>query len=128
MQMHPFVVAGVAPSGLFGDRVIANPPDLWMPLASESVLEGANSALKNDDELWLYPLGRVRSGVNSGALQAKLSGALQQWLTTRSTYTDHGGAAVIPRQHVILAPAGGGIQKLQQQTGAGLRLLMFSLR
>jgi len=128
VQMHPFVVAGVAPSGLFGDRVIANPPDLWMPLASESVLEGANSALKNDDELWLYPLGRVRSGVNSGALQAKLSGALQQWLTTRSTYTDHGGAAVIPRQHVILAPAGGGIQKLQQQTGAGLRLLMFSLR
>src|SRR6202012_1157192 len=48
-----------------------------------------------------------------------------QWLTTRPTYSDHGGAALIPRQHVILAPAGGGIQRLQQQTGAGLRLMMI---
>ena len=125
VQMHPFVVAGIAPPGFFGDRVIANPPDFWMPLASEPVLEGANSALKGDDELWLYPLGRVRPGVNIGALQAKLSVTLRQWLATRSTYSDNGGAALIPRQHVILAPAGGGIQRLQQQTGTGLRLLMI---
>ncbi len=125
VQMHPFVVAGIAPPGFFGDRVIANPPDFWMPLASEPVLEGANSALKGEDVLWLYPLGRVRSGVNIGALQTKLSVTLRQWLATRPTYTDRGGAALIPRQHVILAPASGGIQRLQQQTGAGLRLLMI---
>jgi len=125
VQMHPFVVAGITPPGFFGDRVIANPPDFWMPLASEPVLEGANSALKDIDELWLYPLGRVRPGVNIGALQAKLSVTLRQWLATRPTYADHGGAALIPRQHVILAPAGGGIQRLQQQTGTGLRLMMI---
>ena len=125
VQMHPFVVAGIAPPGFFGDRVIAIPPDFWMPLASEPELEGANSALKGDDVLWLYPLGRVRPGVNMGTLQAKLSVTLRQWLATRPTFTDHGGAALIPRQHVILAPAGGGIQRLQQQTGAGLRLLMI---
>jgi predicted permease len=123
--MHPFVVAGIAPPAFFGDRVIANPPDFWMPLASEPVLEGANSGLKGDDVLWLYPLGRVRPGVNMGTLQAKLSVTLRQWLATRPTFTDHGGSALIPRQHVILAPAGGGIQRLQQQTGAGLRLLMI---
>ena len=125
VQMHPFVVAGIAPPGFFGDRVIAIPPDFWMPLASEPELEGANSALKGDDVLWLYPLGRVRPGVNMGTLQAKLSVTLRQWLATRPTFTDQGGAALIPRQHVILAPAGGGIQRLQQQTGAGLRLLMI---
>jgi macrolide transport system ATP-binding/permease protein len=125
VQMHPFVVAGVAPPGFFGDRVVPNPPDAWMPLASESLLEGANSALKDNDELWLYALGRVRAGVKIETLQAKLSVALRQWLGTRPTYTEHGEAALIPRQHVILAPAGGGIQKLQQQTGAGLRLLMI---
>ena len=125
VQMHPFVVAGVAPPGFFGDRVIPNPPDFWMPLASEPVLEGANSALKADDELWLYPLGRVRPGVNMGALQQKLSITLQQWLAAHPTFADHGGAALIPRQHVVLAPAGGGIQRLQQQTGTGLRLLMI---
>jgi macrolide transport system ATP-binding/permease protein len=125
VQMHPFLVAGIAPPGFYGDRVIPIPPDFWMPLASEPVIEGANSALKSVDEDWLYPLGRVRPGVNMDALQAKLSQTLRQWLATRPTYTDHGGAALIPRQHVVLAPAGGGIQKLQQQTGAGLRLLMI---
>ena len=113
VEMHPFVVAGIAPPGFFGDRIITNPPDFWMPLASDPVLEGANSALKTVDELWLYPIGRVRPGVNIAALQTKLSVILQQWLATRPTYSDHGGAALIPRQHVILAPAGGGIQRLQ---------------
>jgi macrolide transport system ATP-binding/permease protein len=125
VQMHPFVVAGIAPPNFFGDRVIANPPDFWMPLSSEPVFEGANSSLKVNDVLWLYPLGRVRQGANIGALQAKLSVTLRQWLATRPKYADHGGAALIPRQHVVLAPAGGGIQRLQQQTGAGLSMLMI---
>ena len=46
VQTHPFTVAGIAPPGFFGDRVIANPPDFWMPLATEPLIEGANSALK----------------------------------------------------------------------------------
>jgi len=125
VQMHPFVVAGVAPPGFFGDRLVPNPPDAWLPLASEPVLEGANSALKQADELWLYPIGRLRPGSNLTALQTKLTTALQQWLFTQSTFSDHGGSALIPRQHVILTSAGGGIQKLQQQTGTGLRLLMM---
>ncbi len=124
VQLHPFTVVGVAPPGFFGDRVIANPPDFWMPLAAEPLMEGANSAFTDVDEDWLYPLGRVRPGVNIQALQAKLSGALQQWLLTRTKYTEHGGAALVPRQHVVLAAGGGGIQKLQLQTRAGLRTLM----
>jgi predicted permease len=125
VQTHPFVVAGVAPPGFFGDRVISNPPDFWMPLAAEPLIEGANSSLKQVDEAWLYPLGRVRPGVDIGALQVKLSIALRQWLVTRPAYTGHGGAALIPRQHVVLSHAGGGIQRLQQQTGGGLRMLMI---
>ncbi len=125
VQTHPFVVAGIAPPGFFGDRIIAKPPDFWMPLANETVLEGSNSSLKDPDSLWLYPLGRVRPGANMSALQTKLSVILRQWLATRPTYSDHGGAAMIPRQHVVLTPAGGGIQKLQQQTGTGLRLMMI---
>ena len=80
VQTHPFTVAGIAPPGFFGDRIIPNPPDFWMPLAREPVIEGANSALKQSDEEWLYPIGRVRPGINIGALQAKLSVALRQWL------------------------------------------------
>src|ERR1035441_9567078 len=125
VQTHPFTVAGIAPSGFFGDRVISNPPDFWMPLASEPVMEGANSSLKQIDQDWLYAIGRMRTDVSIEALQTKLSSTLRQWLVTRPMYADHGGAAQIPRQHVVIAPAGGGIQRLQQQTGTGLRMLMI---
>jgi macrolide transport system ATP-binding/permease protein len=125
VETHPFTVAGVAPPGFFGDRVIPFPPELWMPLANEPLIEGANSSLQQKDSDWLYALGRVRPGINTVALQAKLSAALRQWMNTRPAYTEHGRAAQIPRQHVVLAPAGGGIQRLQQQTGTGLRMLMI---
>ena len=125
VQLHPFVVVGIAPPNFFGDRVVPNPPDFWMPLASEPVIEGANSALMRGYQLWLYPLGRVRPGTNIGSLQAKLSDTLRQWLDEQPGFTGHGGAALVPRQHVVLAPAGGGIQKLQEQVGAGLRMLMI---
>ena len=125
LDTHPFTVAGIAPPGFFGDRVVSRPPEIWLPLSSEAVLEKENSSLKQADTDWLYALGRLRPGVNKDALQAKLSVALRQWLLTRTAYTEHGGSALIPRQHVVLAPAGGGIQKLQQQIGKGLRLLMI---
>jgi MacB-like periplasmic core domain len=62
VQTHPFIVAGIAPPGFFGDRIIAIPPDFWMPLGTEPVIEGANSAVKQRDSAWLYAVGRVRSG------------------------------------------------------------------
>jgi predicted permease len=121
---HAFTVAGIAPAGFFGDRVAPFPADAWLPLATEPVMEGANSALLDKDEDWLYPLGRLRAGVNRRALEAKLSGVLRRWLYSRPRYAARGGAALIPKQHVVLADAGGGIQKLQQQTGKGLRMLI----
>ena len=124
VETHPFTVAGIAPPGFFGDRVIPVPPDFWLPLASETLIEGANSSLLQVDEDWLYALGRVRPDSNLAALQAKLSSVLREWLASRPKYTDRGGAAQIPKQHIVLAPAGGGIQIVQQQTGAALRMLM----
>ncbi len=125
IEQHAFMVAGIAPPGFYGDRITPFPPDIWLPLACEPVLEGANSSLLQPDTAWLYAIGRLRSNVNLGSLQTKLSGVLQRWMATRPALTDRGGAAEIPRQHVVLSAAGGGIQKVQQQTGTGLRLLML---
>jgi len=50
---------------------------------------------------------------------------LRQWMGTRHVYTDNGGAAELPKQHVNLAAGGGGIQNLQQRTGQGLWMLMI---
>ncbi len=125
IQTHPFTVAGIAPPGFFGDRVISIPPDFWMPLAAETILEGANSSVRQPESLWLYAIGRLRPDTNLSALQTKLSVLLRQWMGTRPGFTANGGAALIPRQHVVLSRAGGGIQKLQHQTGASLRMLMI---
>jgi macrolide transport system ATP-binding/permease protein len=128
VQTHPFLVAGIAPPGFFGDRVVERPPDLWVPLANEPAIEGAGTSLwsqGNEDTAWLYLLGRVRPETNIAALQDKLSAGLRQWMEAHVAFTGNGGAARIPGQHVVLAPGGGGIQRLQQQTGKGLRMLMI---
>jgi macrolide transport system ATP-binding/permease protein len=125
IETKPFTVIGVAPPGFFGDRVTDTPPDVWMPLNMEPYVRGSSAILHQPIFHWLYAVGRVRPGVNIAALQSKVSGALRQWLTSQPQLTANGGAAIIPKMHVVLAPAGGGIQNLQQQTGQGIKLLMI---
>jgi len=125
IQARPFTVVGIAPPGFFGDRVADTPPDFWIPLQTEPYIHGDSSYLHHAEAHWLYPLGRVRPGTNVGALQAKLTGVLRQWLYSRPQLTANGGSTLIPRQHVVLSPGGGGIQNLQQETGKGLKMLMI---
>lgn len=124
IQSRPLTIVGVAPPGFFGDRVDSNPPELWMPLSVERVIDGQNAILDLADANWLYAVGRLKPGANVGGLQAKLSATLRQWLATQPTYVQNGRDSLIPKQHVVLTRAGGGIQNLQQETGKGLNLLM----
>ncbi len=125
IQARPFTVIGIAPDGFFGDRVSDSPPDFWMPIQTEPYVRVDGSILHHPDSHWLYPVGRVKPGTNIPALQAKLTATLRQWLYTRTQLLENGGASVVPKQHVVLSPAGGGIQNLQQQTGKGLKMLMI---
>jgi len=128
VQTHPFTVVGITPPGFFGDRIIERPPDFWIPLSNEPTIEGAATSLwsqGDEDTAWLYLLGRVRPQTDMPALQTKLSAKLRQWMSSHVAFTANGGAAQIPRQHVVLVPGGGGIQVLQRQTGLGLRMLMI---
>jgi macrolide transport system ATP-binding/permease protein len=126
IQTHPFTVIGIAPRGFFGDRLADTPPDFWLPINTEPYVKGEDSSiLHHADSHWLYPIGRVRPGTNIGTLQTRLSVALRQWLSTRKAYTDNGGSALIPKQHVVVVAGGGGIQSMQQETGTGLNMLMI---
>ena len=126
IEAHPFTVIGIGPPGYFGDRVTDSPPDFWIPLSTEPLVHGEDQAiLHHPDSHWLYPIGRVRPGTNVAALQSKLSVLLRQWLSHRTVYTANGGAALIPRQHVRVVSAGGGIQNLQYEAGTGLKMLMI---
>jgi predicted permease len=125
IQSHPVTVVGIAPPGFFGDRINDSPPAFWIPLNSEPYLEGSTSILKQPGSNWLYALGRLKAGVSPAALQSKVSITLRQWLATQQAYTQKGNDKEIPKQHVVITPAGGGIQNLQQETGDGLRLLTW---
>jgi macrolide transport system ATP-binding/permease protein len=125
IQARPFTVIGIAPPGFFGDRVTDRAPDFWIPLAAEPYVRGESSILHHAESHWLYPIGRVKKGTDIKALQEKVSGALRQWIYSRPQMTGNGGTALVPKAHVVLTPAGGGIQNLQQQTGKGLNLLMI---
>jgi len=120
----PFTIVGISPPGFYGDRIDSNPPALWIPLNNEPIIEGETSILKQPDTNWLYVLGRVKPGVEAGSLQAKLSNTLRQWLSTQPAYTLNGAQTEIPKQHVVVTPAGAGVQNMQQEAGNGLHLLM----
>jgi hypothetical protein len=124
LQGQPVTVVGIAPAGFFGDRIRSNPPELWIPLAAEPLIEGKNTILRVAESNWLYVLGRIKPGVSVAALQGKMSNSLRQWLATQPAYVRNGGATLIPKQHVVIVPGGAGIQNLQRETGKGLYLLM----
>ena len=54
LQSHPVIVVGIAPPDFYGDRIVANPPAFWVPLAEEPLLSGANSVLHQPIACWLY--------------------------------------------------------------------------
>jgi predicted permease len=124
LQGHPMTVVGIAPAGFFGDRISSSPPEFWIPLADEPLIEEKNSILRVAPSNWLYALGRLKPGVSVPALQSKMSNSLRQWLATQPEYVRNGAVTLIPKQHVVIVPGGGGIQNLQRETGKGLYLLM----
>ncbi|HTJ85878.1 MAG TPA: ABC transporter permease [Terriglobales bacterium] len=125
MQGQPLTVVGIAPPKFFGDRIDSDPPAFWIPLSAEPIFNRDNSILHLADANWLYAIGRIKPGVSPVALQSKLSAILRQFMASRPAYTENGASTQIPKQHVVLAAAGGGVQNLQQETGSGLRLLML---
>jgi predicted permease len=124
LQSHPVTVVGIAPAAFYGDRISNDPPAFWIPLSAEPVLRQSNSILRQADENWLYPLGRLKPGVDQGRLQQKISVNLRHWVAAQAAYTKYGLSSKLPKMHVVLTPGGAGIQDLQQATGKELYLLL----
>ena len=124
VQTQPVTIVGVAPPSFYGDRIRSYPPSLWVPLAIEPLLDRENTILHVRESNWLYAVGRVKPGVNILPMQEKISASLRQWLSGEDAYTRNGGTSIIPKQHVVVTPAGAGIQNMQQEQGKGLYLLM----
>ena len=127
---RPYLVVGVTPPAFYGDTLRSDPPDFWLPLALEP-----NGRLQRSDLEWLYLMGRLKSGETPGQAQARLTAELQQWLwstgSADATPEQRNNPALveqarreIARQHIRLTPARGGVDQMQTDYAAALRLLM----
>jgi hypothetical protein len=131
----PYTVSGVTPPAFYGDTLRSDPPDLWLPLATEALLNGPESHLRRSDLEWLYLVGRLKPQVEEAQAQSHLTVELQRWLWQKGWDSaspeqrrDAGLVAAARReiaaQHVHLTPAGRGVEKMQEDYSTGLRLLM----
>ena len=120
----PFTVAGIAPPGFFGDRLRDDPPDFYIPIAFEPLLQQKSSMLHLDNQHWLYLIGRMKPGAQPAQVQAQLTTELRQWLPTIASNLPPYERELIPKQFVKLGPGGAGIASLKNRYRAGLYLLI----
>jgi len=120
-----FTVVGIAPSGFSGDRLTVTPPDFWIPLATEPLAAGTTSVLKSPNMHWVYLIGRLKPGASPAQVQARVSLALQQWLSSPEGTSTVGesGRSYIAKQKTFVLPAAGGVNLLERDSKKPLLLL-----
>ena len=124
---HPFTVIGVAPPGFFGAKLdSANMPDFWLPLATEPLIAGATSRLKNPRLGWLALIGRVRPGANPQSLEAQLQVELHQWLASHVPEMTAQERGLLQKQTIRVTPGGSGVSPMREKYKDGLRLLLLA--
>ena len=119
---NPVTIVGVTPPAFFGETLRRDPPDFWIPLADEPLLHPEGSLLTHPELHWLYIIGRIKPGASPDQVQARVTVEVQQWLTTEGQVPEN-FRGEIPKQHVTLSPAGGGVARLRANYADGLRLL-----
>jgi predicted permease len=117
----PFTVIGVAPPGFFGVDP-GTSPDLYLPLHTNVLVDGAGSARLYADEnfYWLEIMGRLRPGVTMAHAQAVLASRFHQWVAT--TAKTAGELANLPT--LILNPGAEGLGSLRRQYSKPLYVLL----
>jgi predicted permease len=118
----PFTIVGVSAPAFFGDTVRADPAALWLPVNQEPMLRGAASLLDRPAANWLYAIGRVTGPARAPEISARVTTALQHWLAAQPFFSER-ERLQIPRQHIVVVPAGGGIGSTRAQYQRSLNLL-----
>ena len=124
---HPFTVIGIAAPGFYGAKLAGwGMPDLWLPLTTELMIDGATSRLKRPDSNFLDLIGRVRSGVSPKSLEAKLKVEFHDWLASHVSDMAPGDKQLWKKQTLRLIPGGAGVEVMREAYQAGLKLLLIA--
>jgi predicted permease len=127
VEGHPFTVIGVAPPGFFGETLQSDPPDIWVPLQQEPMLDGNAELLHQSVSAWLRMIGRLRPGASTAGMAPRLTGVLRQWMQHDSGYPANWLPDVVrmlPKQVINVVPAGAGVAIMKEEYGRSLQILL----
>jgi predicted permease len=127
VEGHPFTVVGITPPGFFGETLRGDPPDMWIPLQQEPVLNGDNTILRQPVSAWLRVIGRLRPGASPEGIGPRLTGVLRQWMKNDSGYPANWMPEIeraLPKQVIDVVPAGAGVGVMKSQYKRSLQILL----
>jgi predicted permease len=126
IEGQPFTVVGIAPPGFFGETLRGDPPDLWIPLQQEPLINGDTSILRQPISAWLRAIGRLRPGAATDGMGPRLTGVLREWIEHDSGYPASWMPSIVqslPKQVITVVPAGSGVGIMKEQYGRSLQIL-----
>jgi predicted permease len=127
VEGHPFTIIGVTPPGFFGDTLRSNPPDIWIPVQQEPLIDGDSGLLHQSIGAWLRIIGRLHPGASATGMAPRLTGILRQWMQHDSGYPANWMAGIIqmlPKQVINVVPAGAGVAVMKEEYGRSLQILL----
>jgi len=127
LEGHSFSVIGVAPPGFFGETLQSDPPDIWLPLQQEPMMDVDGGLLHQSISAWLRIIGRLRPRASTNGMAPRLTGVLRQWMQNDSGYPANWMPDVIrllPKQVVSVVPAGAGVAVMKEEYGRSLQILL----
>jgi predicted permease len=127
VEGKPFTMIGVAPAGFFGETLRSDPPDIWIPLQQEPMINGEVSLLHQSVSAWLRMIGRLRPGASTAGMSPRLTVFLRQWMQNDSGYPANWMPEVLhslPKQVLNVVPAGAGVAEMKEEYGRSLQILL----
>jgi predicted permease len=127
VEGHPFTIVGVAPPGFFGETLRADPPDIWIPLQHEELIDGDSALLRQPVSAWLRVIGRLRPGASIDGVAPRLTTLLRGWIQHDSGYPSNWMPEVmrtLPQQAIHVVPAGAGVGVMKEDYGRSLQILL----
>ncbi len=119
----PFTIVGITPPGFFGDTLRSGPPDFFLPLNTEPIVE-TDSDLAHCATHWLAVIGRVRPDAGPASLEARMRLELTRWLRSHWEQMSANERSVIAKQTLFLRPGGAGVTSMREQYHHWLTILM----
>jgi len=127
VEGHAFTVVGVTPPGFFGETLRSDPPDIWIPVQQEPLIDGEGELVHQSVAAWLRMMGRLRPGASIAGMAPRLTGVLRQWMQHDSGYPANwmpDVERVLPRQVINVIPAGAGVAEMKEEYGRSLQILL----